>query len=50
MKNIDLELLEFWDRNKDILDQYEEDHGINGRDYIMSIRDLKELKEILTDY
>jgi hypothetical protein len=50
MKDINLEILEFWDKNEDILTQYEEDHGINGRDYILGITDFDELKEILTDY
>jgi hypothetical protein len=44
------EIVLFWAQNENILAQYEEDHGLNGRDYILSIDNIDELKEILTDY
>jgi len=40
----------FWEENWDLLDLIEEDLGLNGRDYILSIDDLEELKEVLKDY
>lgn len=43
-------IVEFWESNKKVLEMYEEDFGINGRDYILSIDNIEELKEVLKDY
>ena len=44
------EIKEFWIQNGWLLERYEEDYGLNGRDYIMSIDDVEELEEILKNY
>lgn len=40
----------FWVKNEWLLDRYEEDYGLNGRDYILGISNIKELEDILEDY
>jgi hypothetical protein len=40
----------FWEENWDLLDLVEEDLGLNGRDYVLSIDNLEELKEFLKGY
>jgi hypothetical protein len=41
---------EFWIKNEWLLERYEEDYGLNGRDYILSVDDIEELEEILENY
>ncbi len=41
---------EFWIKNEWLLERYEEDYGLNGRDYILSVNDVEELEEILKNY
>jgi hypothetical protein len=46
-KNI---IKDFFDKHEDAIERYEEDYGINGRDYLLSSNDIEEIKELLEPY
>ena len=41
---------DFFDKHEDAIERYEEDYGISGRDYLLSLTDFEEIMELLKPY